>query len=96
MKSKQASIPAHALGFRIWRTKRFNVSFSHRVREAFWILTGQWSLHRAWQIGHDQGTQHEWQRVIVNMGDITAQRRNVEKADANLRRPADLVGEVRS
>ncbi len=39
-----------------------------RVREAWWILTGKHSLHRAWQIGHDQGIAHEYQRVVVNGG----------------------------
>lgn len=37
-----------------------------RVREAWWILTGRHSLHRAWQFGHDQGIQFEYRRLITN------------------------------
>jgi len=25
-----------------------------RAREAWWVLRGHWSLHRAWQAGYDQ------------------------------------------
>ncbi len=30
-----------------------------RLREAWWIITGQRSLHRAWQRGYDQHAQDE-------------------------------------
>lgn len=30
-----------------------------RLREAWWVLTGQWSLHRAWQRGYDQHTSDD-------------------------------------
>lgn len=62
--------PLHPLGFHIWRDKRGWVRWSQRIREAWWILTGKWSLHRAWQVGCDQGSLAEYKRIIVNKGDI--------------------------
>jgi hypothetical protein len=40
--------------------------FLHRLREAYWILTEQWSLHRAYQAGLDEGHRLEYQRLIKN------------------------------
>lgn len=37
-----------------------------RLREAWWILIGRHSLHRAWQVGHDQGCMHEYHRLVTN------------------------------
>lgn len=34
-------------------------SFTRRIREAWWVLTDQWSLHRAWQKGYDDHTRDE-------------------------------------
>ena len=61
-----------------------------RYLEAWWIIRGTWSLHRAWQDGLDYGSRKEYDRIIVNMGDIDAQRKNVETADANLRTAPNL------
>jgi hypothetical protein len=41
--------------------------------EAWLIITGEWSLHRAWQSGRDHGSLSEWQR-IVRGGDAEALR----------------------
>lgn len=30
-----------------------------RVREAWWVLQGRWSLHQAWQRGYDQHAMDE-------------------------------------
>lgn len=40
--------------------------FIHRLREAWWILTGEWSLHRSWQKGLDEGSRLEYRRLITN------------------------------
>jgi hypothetical protein len=37
----------------------------HRIRECYWVLTGKWSLHRAWQAGLDEGTRSEYHRLIT-------------------------------
>ena len=58
----------HPLGIKIWRGRRGRVLFVHRIKEAVWILTGRWSLHRAWQRGYDDGTRTEYHRVVVNKG----------------------------
>lgn len=34
-------------------------TFARRIREAWWVLTGQWSLHVAWQNGYDQHIMDE-------------------------------------
>lgn len=60
----------HHLGFHMWRNFQ-------RLREAWWIVTGRWSLHRAWQYGYDHGTRMEYQRIITNKGDFNAQKKNV-------------------
>lgn len=41
-----------------------------RLREAWWVLTGKHSLHMAWQAGLHEGTRSEYQRVVVNGGDL--------------------------
>lgn len=70
--------------FKIYRNQRGSPRWYQRWIEAWWIVTGSWSLHRAWQNGMDYGQRIEWTRIITNMGDIEAQRRNVEIADKNL------------
>lgn len=37
-----------------------------RPYEAWLILSGQHSLHRAWQLGLDQGSAMEYRRLITN------------------------------
>lgn len=81
----------HPLGFHVWRRR-----WLQNLREAYWVLTGKWSLHRAWQRGYDQGSVSEWKRIIINKGDIEAQRRNVTEADANIARRAALQEAARS
>lgn len=36
--------------------------------EAALILAGKHSLHRAWQLGHDHGTDAEYKRLIKKRG----------------------------
>jgi len=38
--------------------------------EAWLVLTGRESLHRAWQSGMDFGTAKEYERIIENWGDL--------------------------
>lgn len=54
----------HPLGFHIWRDRRGWPRFGQRLREAWWIITGEWSLHRAWQKGHDHGHVQEVARQM--------------------------------
>lgn len=70
--------------WKIYRNKRGWPRWFQPYLEAWWIIRGKWSLHKAWQDGLDLGHRQEWERVIENMGDIDAQRRNVEKADKNI------------
>lgn len=72
--------------FKIYRNKRGWATWYQRWLEAWWTITGKWSLHKAWQAGHDHGTRFEYERIIKNMGDIEAQRRNVMQADVNILR----------
>lgn len=55
----------HPLGFDIKRGINGWPLFSHQVREAWWILTGKWSLHRAWQKGYDDHASAEFGRQIA-------------------------------
>ena len=54
--------------FRIYRNRRGWPRWFQRWVEAWWIIRGDWSLHRAWQAGHDHGTAVEYQRTVVNGG----------------------------
>ena len=38
---------------RVYTDLRGNVRWFQRWIEAWWVLTGQWTLHRAWQNGYD-------------------------------------------
>lgn len=40
------------------------------IIEAWLILSGRWTLHRAWQAGFDAGTRAEYERVVENWGDL--------------------------
>jgi len=64
--------PPHPLGFYIVRGAgaRAWPSIKQRVREAYWCLTGEWSLHRAYQRGLDDGTRHEFTRIMINGGGL--------------------------
>lgn len=71
----QQARPLHPLGFHVWRDRRGWPIFAQRLREACWILTGKWSLHRAWQSGYDR-------RSGEAMGEILAQARHVRNYSA--------------
>jgi len=36
-----------------------------KIIEAWWILTGKWSLHRAWQDGLDYGISKTVHKVVA-------------------------------
>jgi len=52
----------------IHRNKRGSPKWYQRCLEAWWILTGRWSLHRAWQDGITHGSAMEYQRTVINGG----------------------------
>lgn len=54
--AKQACPRNHPGG---WRSIYPYDSVKRRLIEAWWIVSGQWSLHRAWQRGYDQHAQDE-------------------------------------
>ncbi len=54
--------------WKIYRNRRGWPTWYQRWLEAWWILTGQWSLHRAWQDGLDHGTAMGYKRTVVNGG----------------------------
>lgn len=56
--------------WKIHRNHRGHIRWYQRWFEAWWILRGQWSLHRAYQHGLDEGSRREYQRIIVNGGDL--------------------------
>ena len=69
--------------FKIYRNKRGWPRWYQRWLEAWWAISGTWSLHKAWQAGLDYGTRNEYKRIIENMGEIESQRRNVMQAAIN-------------
>lgn len=52
--------------FKIYRDRRGSPMWFQPAIEAFWIMTGRWSLHRAWQSGLDEGSAREYSRLIIN------------------------------
>lgn len=60
---RQAPSPPHPGGFRIYRDRSGTPRWFQRFVEAWWIVTGRWSLHRAWQNGLDYGSMQEWRRM---------------------------------
>lgn len=54
--------------FHIYRNKRGWPRWYQRYLEAWWIITGRWSLHRAWQAGIDLGVAMEYRRIVVMGG----------------------------
>jgi len=54
--------------WKIHRGPRGQIRWYQRWFEAWWIITGKWSLHRAWQQGHDNGTASEYRRIVINGG----------------------------
>lgn len=59
---------------RIWNYD----TYWRRVREAWWILTGYQSLHRAWQKGYDCHAQDESLR-LSRVGPLSQERVNALK-----------------
>lgn len=53
-----------------WPRIRPYDTLRRRIREAWWVLKGSWSLHYAWQRGYDLGHADEYRRVVVNGGDL--------------------------
>lgn len=56
--------------YRLHRNWYGSPRWYQRWLEAWWILTGEWSLHRAWQSGQNLGRLQEYRRVVVNDGDL--------------------------
>jgi hypothetical protein len=44
--------------------------FLQRAYDTWAVLTGEWSLHRAWQRGKDKGGLDEYNRIMRNGGDL--------------------------
>lgn len=57
--------------FTIYRNRKGWPRWYQRFAEAWWIIRGTWSLHRAWQIGYDAGTAAEYRRIGVCEGRIS-------------------------
>ncbi len=52
----------------IHRTRRGRIVWWQRWYEAWLIVSGQWSLHRAFQDGLDHGSRLEYHRTVVMGG----------------------------
>lgn len=52
--------------FPIHRNRRGSPRWYQPAFEAWLVLTGQWSLHKAWQRGFDAGHLDEYRRLITN------------------------------
>lgn len=40
----------------------------NRWQEAWWVLTGRFTLHKAWQAGYDHRSQHNMAAAIRTAG----------------------------
>lgn len=60
----------HRLPHWLWRRSRLAFGAVARLRDTWLVLTGRCSLHQAWQRGLTDGTRSEYQRIVVNGGDI--------------------------
>lgn len=58
-KAGQAPMPPHPLGYRRWDLRKPWKRGLHRFRECWWVLTGRYSLHIAWQRGYEQHIMDE-------------------------------------
>jgi hypothetical protein len=52
----------------IHRNKKGWPRWYQRWLEAWWIVTGKQSLHRAWQAGLDHGSAMEYCRTVIHGG----------------------------
>ena len=51
--------------FPIYRNSRGWPAWHQRWREAWWIVTGQHTLHKIWQAGYDHGSIMEIRRTLA-------------------------------
>lgn len=71
--------------FRPWpihRDRKGWIRWYQRFLEAWWIIKGEQSLHRAFQCGMDHGTRNEYARLIYNgaaEGEARAYRERMER-----------------
>jgi hypothetical protein len=65
MKKAIYSVPE---GWPTYRDEKGWPMWYQKYLEAWWIITGKWSLHKAWQIGMDYGTQQEYHRMVIMGG----------------------------
>jgi len=54
--------------FKIYRNNKGWPRWYQPWLEAYWIISGRWSLHCAWQEGYDHGRRMEYQRTVINGG----------------------------
>ena len=54
--------------FTIYRDRRGWPRWFQPYLEAWWIIQGKWSLHRAWQDGVNYGSRMEYERTVVRGG----------------------------
>lgn len=52
----------------IHRNRKGWPTWYQRYLEAYWIITGKWSLHKAWQDGVQHGTKMEYHRTVIMKG----------------------------
>jgi len=67
--------PLNIFGYRkmphsLWRLSPRLYVIVSALNDIRLIVTGKLTLHRAWQAGHDTGTQAEYRRIVVNGGDL--------------------------
>lgn len=74
--SAQAQV-ADPRGWTIHRNRRGWPRWYQRWLEAWWILTGRWSLHSAWQDGITHGSRMEYERIIINGGSLVPLSRKI-------------------
>ena len=56
--------------WKMFRGRRGALRWYQRAYEAVLVLIGRHSLHRAWQLGLDQGASDEYRRLITNRAAI--------------------------
>jgi hypothetical protein len=66
----------------IYRNRYGRPRWFQRWLEAWWIITGKWSLHRAWQGGFDAGHASEYRRLIINGAAVTELAHRKQRLDA--------------
>lgn len=69
--------------WKMFRGRRGSLRWYQRAYEAALILVGRHSLHRAWQLGLDQGAADECRRLITN-GAAIAEMKQKSASSANM------------